>query len=187
MVQGDSFGERLRFVRLKKGVTQTELAEVLGFGPSAISNYETGANEPGFGDLIRICHYLDVTPNQLLGFTKLRLNEQEYNNPILIKGEYRKKTISITNICRNIEELMNQLVVLQRILKKQTKRYLLIEEIEDGMAICRTAAFEEFIMPVFMLPKGLRKGSIVQETRHGCYILCKQNTKEVRNSTKKKK
>lgn len=40
-------GERIRDLRIKKGLTQTELAEKLGISRQAVNNYETGDAKPG--------------------------------------------------------------------------------------------------------------------------------------------
>lgn len=40
-------GERIRNLRIKKGLTQAELAEKLGVSRQAVNNYETGDAKPG--------------------------------------------------------------------------------------------------------------------------------------------
>ena len=48
------FAKRLRELRKEKGVSQVQLGELLGYGDTAISSYETGRNEPSYTDLIRL-------------------------------------------------------------------------------------------------------------------------------------
>ena len=43
-----NFHLRLKQLRQKKGLTQGELAGILGLKPTAISNYESNRNEPSF-------------------------------------------------------------------------------------------------------------------------------------------
>lgn len=66
------FAKRLRELRKEKGFSQVELGEVLGYGYTAISSYESGRNEPRFADLIRICETLDVSADYLLGISDIR-------------------------------------------------------------------------------------------------------------------
>lgn len=47
------FNLNLRFLRIKSGWKQEELASMLGVKPNTISNYETGASKPDF-DLLEI-------------------------------------------------------------------------------------------------------------------------------------
>ena len=64
-----SFSSRLRLLRKNRNINQTRLAEMLGFGYTAIANYESGRNEPSLGDLCRIADYFDVSTDYLLGRT----------------------------------------------------------------------------------------------------------------------
>ena len=43
-----TFGERLKFLRDQKGVTQEDLAELLGVNKQTISGYERGVRKPDF-------------------------------------------------------------------------------------------------------------------------------------------
>ncbi len=61
------FHLRLKQLRQKKGLTQGELAEVLGLKPTAISNYESKRNEPSFDKLVALSKQFDVTCDYLLG------------------------------------------------------------------------------------------------------------------------
>ena len=45
------FNARLRQLRLNHKLTQSELADILGLKPTAISNYESQRNEPSFEKL----------------------------------------------------------------------------------------------------------------------------------------
>ena len=56
-------------LRKSRKVSQTRLAKVLGYGYTAIANYESGRNEPSLGDLRRIADFFDVSTDYLLGRT----------------------------------------------------------------------------------------------------------------------
>ena len=65
------FAKNLKKYRKQKNFSQIELAKVLNYGYTAIANYESGRNEPSFDDLITLAHILQVTPNELLGFSSM--------------------------------------------------------------------------------------------------------------------
>lgn len=60
-------GERLKYLRLQKGLTQEQLAEIIGISRSALSMYELDQREPDLGTLIKIADYFSVTTDYLLG------------------------------------------------------------------------------------------------------------------------
>ena len=61
------FPERLKALRQKKAVSQTELSKQLHYGYTAVANYESGRNEPSFDVHIKIADYFGVTIDYLLG------------------------------------------------------------------------------------------------------------------------
>lgn len=63
----ESFGDRLKRIRKEKGLTQNQLTDMLGYGYTAISNYEAGRNEPSYEDVVKISKGLGETPNYMLG------------------------------------------------------------------------------------------------------------------------
>lgn len=60
------FKERLKSLRKQNKMTQADLAQVLNYGYTAISNYESGRNEPSISDLKKIAQYFDVSMDYLL-------------------------------------------------------------------------------------------------------------------------
>lgn len=62
-------GSRLKDLRLRKGLTQEEVAKTLGVTPEAIGMYENGRREPR-GDLLsKLAFLLETTTDYLLGRT----------------------------------------------------------------------------------------------------------------------
>lgn len=61
------FGMRLRELRRARGITQKELADVLGLNKSVISAYETEIRMPSFDTLLHIAAFFHVTTDYLLG------------------------------------------------------------------------------------------------------------------------
>ncbi|MBE5968189.1 MAG: helix-turn-helix transcriptional regulator [Lachnospiraceae bacterium] len=64
-----NFSIRLKQLRQKNKMTQSDLAKVLGLKPTAISNYESERNEPSFDKLIALSKFFDVTIDYLLGIS----------------------------------------------------------------------------------------------------------------------
>lgn len=59
--------ERLRYYRLKAGLTQKELAELVQVSPMGMSHYARGERDLPTHTLIRISKVLNVTADKLLG------------------------------------------------------------------------------------------------------------------------
>ena len=66
-----TFGERLKFLRDQKGVTQEDLAELLGVNKQTISGYERGVRRPAGETSLevyeKLADYFNVDMMYLLG------------------------------------------------------------------------------------------------------------------------
>ena len=62
----ERFGANVRAARLKRGLTQEELAERSGLAPVQVSRIERGKREVRLTTIIRLVRALDVTPAELL-------------------------------------------------------------------------------------------------------------------------
>lgn len=67
-----NFGNVLKTLRLKKGMTQAQLAQKLGVTKSVISAYETGLRLPSYDILIHIAKLFNVSTDYLLGMENKR-------------------------------------------------------------------------------------------------------------------
>lgn len=63
----DYFNENLKEARLKKNLSQKEVAEKIGVAKSTYSLYESGNREPNVDTIKKIADVLDVSADQLLG------------------------------------------------------------------------------------------------------------------------
>jgi transcriptional regulator with XRE-family HTH domain len=63
---GALFGEHLRELRKKRGITQVELAEMTGIPQNHISTIERGAKLPTLGTLIRFAAALNCRVSALV-------------------------------------------------------------------------------------------------------------------------
>lgn len=69
---------RLKEIRMEKGITQAELAKALKVSQQAISSYESGTRVMDYNFIVRASLYLEVTPNDLLDFVEEYKNYTEY-------------------------------------------------------------------------------------------------------------
>jgi len=61
-------GEKIKEIRLKKGMKQSDLAEKSRISRVAIGNYERNDRQPGTEQIVRIASALEVSPVDLMGW-----------------------------------------------------------------------------------------------------------------------
>lgn len=61
------FNEKLKELRISKGLSQTELAKNLNVSQRSISSWETGFRQPDFETLVILADYFAVTTDYILG------------------------------------------------------------------------------------------------------------------------
>jgi transcriptional regulator with XRE-family HTH domain len=64
----ETLGQRLARLRKSRGITQVELAKLLGLGQSNVSDYERDVCRPNADMLIKIAESLSLSPDEILGF-----------------------------------------------------------------------------------------------------------------------
>ena len=65
----ESFGERLKELRLEKGLSQKALAEKLGYNQSMICFWERGVNEPTESAIRKAALFFEVSADFLIGLS----------------------------------------------------------------------------------------------------------------------
>lgn len=76
------FSERLKELRMEKGLTQNEFAEQFKIAQGTVGNWETGNRQPDFVMLDKIANYFNVSADYLLGITEeKRPTVQEDDGP----------------------------------------------------------------------------------------------------------
>lgn len=60
-------GERLRELRLEKGILQKDVGKAIGVAANTITGYETGTREPSLELLVALAKYYNTTTDYLLG------------------------------------------------------------------------------------------------------------------------
>lgn len=61
-------GQNIKEARKYKGLTQKEVALVFHMSQQQYSRFENGVFELNYQQIIDICKYLDITPNELFNF-----------------------------------------------------------------------------------------------------------------------
>lgn len=64
-----TFGERLKELREKAGLKQSDLAEKFKMGTAAFSKYELGHTEPRMLIIVELCKIFNVSTDYLLGIS----------------------------------------------------------------------------------------------------------------------
>ena len=72
------FNERLRKIRMSRGLYQADLANLMNIEPYNISNWEQGRAEPCIEDIRKLCQVLKISADKLLD-----VREDDYHNDLL--------------------------------------------------------------------------------------------------------
>ena len=79
MSRSPSAGARIKAARLQKGLSQTQLAQMLGVSQPAVAHWESGAHAPRFALLPRIAAMLDI-PRKDIAPKRTRLTPRLHLN-----------------------------------------------------------------------------------------------------------
>ena len=63
---------RLKELRESKGLTQKEVAEIIGYSEISYARYEKGEREPDISTLCKLAEYFNVTVDYLIGRGNLK-------------------------------------------------------------------------------------------------------------------
>lgn len=84
-------GAFLKQLRREKGITQEQLAEILGVSGRTVSRWETGTNLPDLSILVRISEYYDVEIKEILnGERKSENMDSELKETLLKVADYNE-------------------------------------------------------------------------------------------------
>lgn len=95
------FKYRFKQERVTKGITQKDLAEILGVDRTSISKYENGKQLPEVPVLEKIANYFDVSTDYLLGKTDNR--------------NIQSKIINNTSKNKDLEEEIEKIITSKNI------------------------------------------------------------------------
>ena len=97
-------GIRIRDFRESKGLTQKELAEIVGVQDAVISNWETGRNRPNVDVLKKLCTALNTSADELIGI-KRKENKGLSNEAKKVAAAFDNSDDKIKQIIKNILEI----------------------------------------------------------------------------------
>jgi len=92
--------DKIKILREKKGITQSELAANLGITRSAVNAWEMGVTVPSTQYVVELAKFFNVSADYLLGLSSTStisvngLNEREIASLVEIAGCYRNKNNS---------------------------------------------------------------------------------------------
>lgn len=68
-----NFGKKVKLLRKERGLTQKQLADMVGVAVSAISAYEAGNRYPTYSGLVSLARIFHVSTDYLLGIENTRI------------------------------------------------------------------------------------------------------------------
>ncbi len=74
-------GERLKLLRIEKGLTQKQVAEIIGLTVKGYNFYELNLREPPIDTLKKLCKLFNVSSDYLLGLED-ETGAKVYNNTV---------------------------------------------------------------------------------------------------------
>lgn len=86
-------GERLQELRKDKGVSQIDLARLLGVSSNTISSYECDRSDPDDKIKIILAQFFDVSIDYLLGLINEPVSYRRENNTISLPKNFQEKDI----------------------------------------------------------------------------------------------
>ena len=104
------FPKRMKQLREAAGLKQEAVAQMLHYGSTAISNYESGRNEPCFADLISIADFFDVSVDYLLANDATKM--QKFNFQIefeqIMNGATPKQQLVLMDTLLSYKQILNK-------------------------------------------------------------------------------
>lgn len=101
--KSSSIGERIKYLRTQRLMTQGDLAKIMSRKRSEITMYETGARSFDFVTLVKFADVLNVSTDYLLGRTDVESDESDIKNSINTTGLSEKAILTLRNL--NISNL----------------------------------------------------------------------------------
>lgn len=89
-----TIGDNIRRIRTEKGMTQDDLAKVVGTTTTAISRYELSSREPRYARLQEIANALEVPIEQLTSTQPDQVENNEKYPPIRLEDRRQQKRVS---------------------------------------------------------------------------------------------
>lgn len=122
-------GEKLKRLRLEKGLTQKQVAEQIGLSIKGYNFYELNLREPPNDTLKKLCNIFNVSADYLLGLEREREKESSsMNNENNTTENARRKFSILSEVSRRLE--WDELI-LKNDLSEKEKEILATAKISD--------------------------------------------------------
>lgn len=92
----NAFSSRLRQLRNDAGITQDELAKIIGVSKSSVNMYERGEREPGFETMEAIADYFNVDMDYLYGRSDVKNAAKRAYDSMFIEPKVRNELLYYT-------------------------------------------------------------------------------------------
>ena len=93
-----SLGKKLQDLRNNKGITQKELAEMMGIGQSTIAMYETDKREPDLATLAQFVNFYNISFNEILSYLPTPNHPETPDSSPAVTPDDRKLLDKINNL-----------------------------------------------------------------------------------------
>lgn len=116
------FGERLKLLRKKKGLTIEELAEKIGLGRSTYAGYETEKRKPQLETIIKLADFHNTSTDYILGLTDNPQSNKDDND---FKKYLDKKELTWDGVPLSDEELKPIKDLMEIVVRDRLPKYKL--------------------------------------------------------------
>lgn len=130
-------GDRIKSARQFNDLNQKELADKLGVGRTAVSNYEQNHVFPTALGLIKLCKVLNVWPEYILGLSPY-MNQEQLEDALYSKGKFSVESNDLATEVEKLQILLenNKLKFLDEEIPED-KRKLAILQLENLLELLR--------------------------------------------------
>lgn len=117
-----AFPEKLKFLRTKLNLTQTEFADKLGVSQSSVNYWEKGQRIPSIEAAAKIADFFDITIESLLDSDDKLIKQNPFN---MLTGTYFNRNDHIADIHFSTDDYtideLNQIWQFAHFIKNQRK------------------------------------------------------------------
>ena len=130
-------GDRIKSARQFNDLNQKELADKLGVGRTAVSNYEQNHVFPTALGLIKLCKVLNVWPEYILGLSPY-MNQEQLEDALYSKGKFSVESNDLATEVEKLQILLenNKLKFLDEEIPED-KRKLAVLQLENLLELLR--------------------------------------------------
>lgn len=126
------FPQRIYELRMEKGLTQEQLADLIGVGKTTISNYESSYSSPTTKNLRRLAQALQVSTDYLTGTTDLRDRFTELVDGIRIPVF---NYLDLDTLIKGTEANAESIIELPKTAQLRDGEFFAIQMWNDAMAV----------------------------------------------------